>query len=431
LLAPGAEFGSMLRLPRRGADSASFGPGTFSPRNDGPLTTGPSSDAGFEVRAAVGFCGTGAEGAGEGIEGAPAARPAAGVFPTAGVAVSRLPPHMPQKRFPFEFSFPQRAQRTSPPDFNPVFHSLRYLADSLHGVRCKLHRGSFQEQYPLQYLLAPRQPESSRRDPAGTNRKAAESSFSVLVEVTVKRYLLVPMLLLTLSSLAASQVPGYAPHVRVEQSVMADDLIKRVDPIYPPTAKQARIQGAVVLKVVISKSGDVENIQMISGHPMLAPAAIEAVKQWKYRPYLLNGASVEVDTQVTVNFTLADKPADASGVAGPGFSGFIPSPQGNTAGLVPQRTHVSPSVEQGLLVTKVNPHYPQEAKDQRIQGTVVLSVIVDKEGNVANIQLISGHPLFAPAAIEAVKQWKYKPYLVNGTPLEVDTQVRVNFTLAE
>jgi protein TonB len=86
---------------------------------------------------------------------------------------------------------------------------------------------------------------------------------------------------------------------------------------------------------------------------------------------------------------------------------------------------------QGLLVSKVQPEYPAEAKDQRVEGAVVLKVTVDKEGNVANIQLISGHPLLAPAAIEAVKQWKYKPFLLDGIPLAVETQVTVNFTLAE
>jgi protein TonB len=58
-----------------------------------------------------------------------------------------------------------------------------------------------------------------------------------------------------------------------------------------------------------------------------------------------------------------------------------------------------------------------------------MQVILDKQGNVANIQLISGHPLLAPPAIDAVKQWKYKPYLLNETPVEVETQVQVNFTL--
>jgi protein TonB len=59
-----------------------------------------------------------------------------------------------------------------------------------------------------------------------------------------------------------------------------------------------------------------------------------------------------------------------------------------------------------------------------------MRVTVDKEGNVANIQLISGHPILAPAAIDAVKQWKYRPYLLNGMPVEIETQVTVNFTLA-
>ena len=93
--------------------------------------------------------------------------------------------------------------------------------------------------------------------------------------------------------------------VRVSAGVTAGLLVKRVQPAYPPLARQARIQGTVVLQAQISKTGDIENLQLISGHPMLAPAAIEAVKQWKYRPYLLNGEPVEVETQVQVNFTLA------------------------------------------------------------------------------------------------------------------------------
>jgi protein TonB len=67
---------------------------------------------------------------------------------------------------------------------------------------------------------------------------------------------------------------------------------------------QARVQGTVVLQAVIGKDGTIRELRLISGHPMLAPAAIEAVKQWRYRPYLLNGEPVEVDTQVNVNFTL-------------------------------------------------------------------------------------------------------------------------------
>src|SRR5580693_2959619 len=108
-----------------------------------------------------------------------------------------------------------------------------------------------------------------------------------------------------------SSTPTVAPHiatpqrVRVSSGVSSGLLIRRVNPTYPPLARQARIQGMVMLQAQISKDGSIENLQLISGHPMLAPAAIEAVKQWKYKPYLLNGEPVEVDTQVQVNFTLA------------------------------------------------------------------------------------------------------------------------------
>ena len=93
--------------------------------------------------------------------------------------------------------------------------------------------------------------------------------------------------------------------VRVSQGVSQGLLIHRVQPMYPPLARQARIQGTVVLQAEISKDGSIENLRLISGHPMLAPSAIEAVKQWRYKPYFLNGEPVAVETQITVNFTLA------------------------------------------------------------------------------------------------------------------------------
>jgi protein TonB len=106
---------------------------------------------------------------------------------------------------------------------------------------------------------------------------------------------------------STAMVPKMAAptRVRVSSGVSTGLLIRKVPPTYPPLARQARIQGVVILQAQISKTGDIQNLQLISGHPMLAPAAIEAVKQWKYKPYLLNGEPVEVDTQVQVNFTLA------------------------------------------------------------------------------------------------------------------------------
>jgi periplasmic protein TonB len=92
------------------------------------------------------------------------------------------------------------------------------------------------------------------------------------------------------------------PHI---SHMMEGNLIYRVQPDYPQLARQARIQGTVLLRAVISREGRIENLQVLSGHPMLVQAALAAVRQWRYRPYLLNDQPVEVETQVTVNFSLS------------------------------------------------------------------------------------------------------------------------------
>ena len=100
-------------------------------------------------------------------------------------------------------------------------------------------------------------------------------------------------------------VPAQPQRVRISQGVTKGLLIRRVEPAYPPLARSARVQGEVVLSAVISINGEIENLQLVSGHPMLVPAALTAVKQWKYKPYLLNGQPTEVETTITVIFTLS------------------------------------------------------------------------------------------------------------------------------
>ncbi len=98
--------------------------------------------------------------------------------------------------------------------------------------------------------------------------------------------------------------PVSIKHAFRPSSLLEGSLIRRVQPMYPPLARSARVQGSVVLAAVISKAGTIENLTLISGHPMLVPAALQAVSQWRYRPYILNGEAIEVDTQITVNFVL-------------------------------------------------------------------------------------------------------------------------------
>jgi protein TonB len=99
--------------------------------------------------------------------------------------------------------------------------------------------------------------------------------------------------------------PKTPQQIRVGGNVQAAKLIRQPKPIYPPLAKQARIQGVVRFNAIIGKDGTIQNLQLVSGHPLLAPAATEAVKQWVYQPTLLNGEPVEVVTQIDVNFTLS------------------------------------------------------------------------------------------------------------------------------
>ncbi len=88
-------------------------------------------------------------------------------------------------------------------------------------------------------------------------------------------------------------------------SISEANLIRKIQPVYPPLAKSARIQGTVEFTATISKEGAIENLQLVRGHPLLVNAAKEAVLQWRYRPTLLNGQPVEVITDIIVNFTLA------------------------------------------------------------------------------------------------------------------------------
>ena len=92
--------------------------------------------------------------------------------------------------------------------------------------------------------------------------------------------------------------------VRVSIGVQTANLIYQVKPVYPEIAKRTRIQGIVVLEAVISKGGSVDALRVISGHPLLTQAALDAVKQWRYRPTMLNGEPIDVVTTVTVTFTL-------------------------------------------------------------------------------------------------------------------------------
>jgi protein TonB len=95
-----------------------------------------------------------------------------------------------------------------------------------------------------------------------------------------------------------------AKHIRISSGVSTGLLIKKVTPVYPPEALHGRVQGSVVLRAAINKTGDIADLEVVSGPIELVVSAVNAVRKWKYRPYLFKGEPVEVDTQIVVNYAL-------------------------------------------------------------------------------------------------------------------------------
>jgi periplasmic protein TonB len=181
--------------------------------------------------------------------------------------------------------------------------------------------------------------------------------------------------------------------------------------------------------------------------PPPPPAAAAPVKVVKMQSELVNG-QLRTPTKIPQKVQMIKEEEAPPDLGAGGVPGGVPGgiPGGSAGGVIggiissqavavpkiatPQRVRVSGGVQAGLLIRKVTPNYPPLARQARIQGTVLLHAEISKEGTIQNLQLISGHAMLAPAAIEAVKQWRYKPYLLNGEPVAVETEVQVNFSLS-
>ena len=105
--------------------------------------------------------------------------------------------------------------------------------------------------------------------------------------------------------IAKAPEPAPAKRIRVAAKVVEANLVHDVPPQYPPEAGRARIEGTVVLMALIGRDGIVQDVRVESGLPILAQAAIDAVRQWRYKPYMIDGEPVEVDSRITINFTLS------------------------------------------------------------------------------------------------------------------------------
>jgi protein TonB len=188
--------------------------------------------------------------------------------------------------------------------------------------------------------------------------------------------------------------------------------------VAPPPPPPPPPPAAAPVKIVKQIQTDIINGQLRT--PTKIPQKVEMIKEDEAPP------------PVSTGNVIGGVPGGVPGGQMGGVLGGIISstPVAVPKVATPQRVRVSQGVTQGLVIRRVQPNYPPLARQARIQGTVLLQAEISKDGTIQNLRLISGHPMLAPAAIEAVKQWKYKPYFLNGEPVEVETQITVNFSLS-
>jgi protein TonB len=194
--------------------------------------------------------------------------------------------------------------------------------------------------------------------------------------------------------------------------------------VAPPPPPPPPPPAAAIVKIVKQIQTDLLNSGRLRT-PTRIPQKVEMIKEEEAPPPNLNTAGV-----------VGGVPGGVPGGQLGGVIGGIISSTSNISAVpklvpvVPKRVRISQGVTQGLLVHRVEPTYPQIARTARIAGSVVLTAIISKDGQIEGLTLVSGHPMLAPAAIDAVKQWRYRPYLLNGEPVEVETTITVMFQLS-
>ena len=219
----------------------------------------------------------------------------------------------------------------------------------------------------------------------------------------------------TASYEAHTQQSTTAPDpVHVPAGTIAGTKIFNVNPVYPPEAKTNRIQGAVVLRAIIAKTGAIDALQVVSGPEELRQSALEAVSQWTYRPYLLNGQPIEVETTITVNYSLGTTDPDDQ--------------NDQASAITPKK--IGGSVSAPRVIYRFIPEYSEEAKKDKTSGNVLVHLWVDEQGQPSHVHVLRGVGKgLDEKAVEAVKQYKFTPAMEDGKPVTVELSIEVNFQI--
>lgn len=234
------------------------------------------------------------------------------------------------------------------------------------------------------------------------------------------------------------------------------------EPQYTQQARDAKFSGNILVYLWVDKNGHPSHVRVVKGAGLgLDEKAVEAVRQYQFKPATLDGNPVTVDLYVDVAFrimgdapptqtatspstVLIGVPRSSTGQPAQSFKVDIAdasSPNPVVKVLTPPFTetaqpqsgsgaHVTAAVMAGNLISHVNPVIPEIAKKAKMNGQVVLHAIIGKDGKMQSLTVASStNPIFNNSALDAVRQWTYKPYLLNGNPTEVDTTITVNYAL--
>ena len=219
----------------------------------------------------------------------------------------------------------------------------------------------------------------------------------------------------------APQSKGETPPVVITKNadlskgVLQGFAVKRVNPWpYPPAAKAAKVAGIVQVQVTISEEGKVIDATALTGHPLLRDAAVEAARQWEFKPTEASGTPVKAQSTLTFNFTLQGEENNANN---------------SNPAQAPKKINVSGGVLQGSAIKRASPTYPPIAKAAKAAGAVQVQVTISEEGKVIDATALTGHPLLRDAAVEAARQWEFKPTELSGQPVRVQGILTFNFTL--
>jgi TonB family protein len=224
----------------------------------------------------------------------------------------------------------------------------------------------------------------------------------------------------------AHESPGPEP-----AGAKAPELIpeSRIPPVYPEAGRQARVEGTVRLEAIIRKDGSVGAIRVLESPGKeygFDRAAKDAVRRWKYLPALKDGQPVKSTAAITVEFRL---PADAT------------APRPGVPDCATQAEYGifwagSCGVTNPVLIpeSRIAPRYPEIGRKARVQGVVILQAVILEDGTVSSVDVLKSpgaHFGFDQAAIDAVRQWRYRPGLKDGRPVRVYFTVTVDFVLLD